>query len=225
MLLLAALLLPGNAASVQLGSLSALNSAFAIGQLVVGGGQPVDDLREVRALLDEVVAADPDPSARRSAGKVRYHAGRIAEPAGRLRERPNPSPRRRSPRRCPDSCRIGPTRPPPCSRQSSHSLPTHPRQIPTGAHMKLSIFFKEVERHAPAEKSLQRCADKINKLLKSFDPDLVQLHCVFFHGPENQGIRPRLESHASDGHGCTPPTKANISPPSASPPSPNLKSR
>ena len=45
--------------------------------------------------------------------------------------------------------------------------------------MKLSIFFKEVERHAPAEKSLQRCADKLNKLLKSFDPDLVQLHCVF----------------------------------------------
>jgi len=45
--------------------------------------------------------------------------------------------------------------------------------------MKLSIVFKEVERHAPAEKSLQRCADKLNKLLKSFDPDLVQLHCVF----------------------------------------------
>jgi len=45
--------------------------------------------------------------------------------------------------------------------------------------MKLSIVFKEVERHAPAEKSLQRCAEKLNKLLKSLDPDLVQLHCVF----------------------------------------------
>lgn len=45
--------------------------------------------------------------------------------------------------------------------------------------MKLSIVFKEVERHAPAEKSVQRCTEKLSKLLKSFDPDLVQLHCVF----------------------------------------------
>lgn len=45
--------------------------------------------------------------------------------------------------------------------------------------MKISIVFKEVERHAPAEKSLQRCVEKLNKLLKTYDPDLVQLHCVF----------------------------------------------
>jgi len=54
-----------------------------------------------------------------------------------------------------------------------------PRSISTGAHMKLSIVFKNVERHNPAEKQLQQCADKLSKLLKSYDPDLVQLHCVF----------------------------------------------
>ncbi len=52
--------------------------------------------------------------------------------------------------------------------------------------MKLSIVFKEVERHAPAEKSLQRCAEKLSKLLKSFDPDLVQLHCVFSTVPRTK---------------------------------------
>jgi ribosome-associated translation inhibitor RaiA len=45
--------------------------------------------------------------------------------------------------------------------------------------MKLSIVFKEVERHAPAEKELKRCSEKLSRLLKTYDPDLVQLHCVF----------------------------------------------
>jgi ribosome-associated translation inhibitor RaiA len=45
--------------------------------------------------------------------------------------------------------------------------------------MKLSIVFKNVERHNPAEKELHHCVEKLSKLLKTFDPDLVQLHCVF----------------------------------------------
>jgi ribosomal subunit interface protein len=45
--------------------------------------------------------------------------------------------------------------------------------------MKLSIVFKDVERHAPAEKELKRCSEKLSRLLKTYDPDLVQLHCVF----------------------------------------------
>lgn len=52
--------------------------------------------------------------------------------------------------------------------------------------MKLSIVFKEVERHAPAEKALQRCVGKLSKLLRSFDPDLVQLHCVFSTVPRTK---------------------------------------
>ncbi|HLK05699.1 MAG TPA: HPF/RaiA family ribosome-associated protein [Candidatus Acidoferrum sp.] len=52
--------------------------------------------------------------------------------------------------------------------------------------MKISIVFREVERHAPAEKALQRCAEKLSKLLKSFDPDLVQLHCVFSTVPRTK---------------------------------------
>ena len=45
--------------------------------------------------------------------------------------------------------------------------------------MKLSIVFKNVERHNPAEKELKHCSAKLDRLLKNFDPDLVQLHCVF----------------------------------------------
>lgn len=45
--------------------------------------------------------------------------------------------------------------------------------------MKLSIVFKEVEKHTTAETEVNRCAAKLSKLLKNYDPDLVQLHCVF----------------------------------------------
>lgn len=71
MLLLAVLLIPGNAASVQLGTLAGLDAAFAISRLVMGGGQAVADLREVRELLDEVCAARPgDPRAVKMAAFV-----------------------------------------------------------------------------------------------------------------------------------------------------------
>jgi ribosome-associated translation inhibitor RaiA len=66
-----------------------------------------------------------------------------------------------------------------CGAVPQFALFSFPRPISTGAHMKLSIVFKNVERHNPAEKQLQQCADKLSKLLKNYDPDLVQLHCVF----------------------------------------------
>ena len=52
--------------------------------------------------------------------------------------------------------------------------------------MKLSIVFKEVEKHAPAEAEVQRYTGKLARLLKTHDPDLVQLHCVF-------SVMPRTE--------------------------------
>ena len=45
--------------------------------------------------------------------------------------------------------------------------------------MKLSISYKNVEPHKPAEKQLEKYASKINRLLRSYEPDLVQLHGVF----------------------------------------------
>jgi len=55
--------------------------------------------------------------------------------------------------------------------------------------MKLSVSYKEVERHNPIEKELDRAVAKLNKLLKSYEPDLVQMHAVFSKVP-------RTEHHA-----------------------------
>jgi len=59
-LLLALMLLPGNAASIQLGTLASLNAAMMVGQMVMGGGQAIVDLREARELLVEARNARPD---------------------------------------------------------------------------------------------------------------------------------------------------------------------
>jgi ribosomal subunit interface protein len=45
--------------------------------------------------------------------------------------------------------------------------------------MKLSISYKRVESQESVEKDVRRHVDKLNKLLKSYSPDLVQLHGVF----------------------------------------------
>jgi ribosome-associated translation inhibitor RaiA len=55
--------------------------------------------------------------------------------------------------------------------------------------MKLSVSFKDVERHNPIEKEVERAVAKLNTLLKSYEPDLVQLHAVFSKVP-------RTEEHA-----------------------------
>lgn len=52
--------------------------------------------------------------------------------------------------------------------------------------MKLSISYKHVDAHEDAEKQIQRHIAKISRLLKSYEPDLVQLHGVFSKNPHNQ---------------------------------------
>jgi len=54
--------------------------------------------------------------------------------------------------------------------------------------MKLSIVFKGVEKHVAAEAEVKRCGEKLEKFLKSFEPDLVQLHCVFSMVPRTEEI-------------------------------------
>src|ERR1700736_4283958 len=45
--------------------------------------------------------------------------------------------------------------------------------------MKLSISYKHVDAHEAIEKDVDRHVAKLNKLLKAYAPDLVQLHGVF----------------------------------------------
>ena len=45
--------------------------------------------------------------------------------------------------------------------------------------MKLSISYKHVESQKPVEAEVERHVKKLNKLLQSYDPDLVQLHGAF----------------------------------------------
>jgi ribosomal subunit interface protein len=54
--------------------------------------------------------------------------------------------------------------------------------------MKLSINYKHVESHKPVEVEVERHVSKLQKLLKSYSPDLVQLHGGFSVNPRTQDI-------------------------------------
>jgi ribosomal subunit interface protein len=55
-----------------------------------------------------------------------------------------------------------------------------------GAYMKTSISYKHVDAHDAVEKQNERHIEKLSRLLKSYEPDLVQLHGVFSKNPHNQ---------------------------------------
>jgi ribosomal subunit interface protein len=52
--------------------------------------------------------------------------------------------------------------------------------------MKLSITYKHVDSHEAAENETSRSLRKLTRLLKTYEPDLVQLHGVFSKNPHNQ---------------------------------------
>jgi ribosome-associated translation inhibitor RaiA len=52
--------------------------------------------------------------------------------------------------------------------------------------MKISISYKHVDAHATVEKQCERHIAKLSRLLKSYEPDLVQLHGVFSKNSHNQ---------------------------------------
>jgi len=54
--------------------------------------------------------------------------------------------------------------------------------------MKLSINYKHVESHKPVEVEVTRHVAKLQKLLKSYSPDLVQLHGGFSVNPRTHDI-------------------------------------
>ncbi len=49
--------------------------------------------------------------------------------------------------------------------------------------MKLSFNYKHVESHKPIEGEVARHVGKLEKLLQSYSPDLIQLHGVFSKTP------------------------------------------
>jgi ribosome-associated translation inhibitor RaiA len=55
--------------------------------------------------------------------------------------------------------------------------------------MKLSISYKHVASHAELEKHMDRHVKKLDKFLKAYEPDLVQLHGVF-------AVNPHKEEHS-----------------------------
>jgi ribosomal subunit interface protein len=50
---------------------------------------------------------------------------------------------------------------------------------PTGAIMNVSISYKHVEEQQPVAVEVMRRLDKLNRLLKSYQPDMIQLKGVF----------------------------------------------
>jgi ribosome-associated translation inhibitor RaiA len=70
-----------------------------------------------------------------------------------------------------------------CGAISRTLFPSSFSAFPTGAHMKLSISYKHVESHRPVEAEVERHVSKLGKLLRSYAPDLVQLHGAFSKTP------------------------------------------
>ena len=58
------------------------------------------------------------------------------------------------------------------------SLP-EPAPNPTGATMNISISYKHVVEQKPVTVEVTRRLDKLNRLLKSYQPDMIQLKGVF----------------------------------------------
>ena len=54
--------------------------------------------------------------------------------------------------------------------------------------MKLSINYKHVDSHKPVEVEVERHVGKLQKLLKSYSPDLIQLHGGFSVNPRTQEV-------------------------------------
>ncbi len=70
-----------------------------------------------------------------------------------------------------------------CAARSRTPSPSSFSAFPTGAQMKLSINYKHVESHKPVESEVERHVSKLEKLLQSYSPDLVQLHGAFSKTP------------------------------------------
>src|ERR1700752_2949209 len=72
-----------------------------------------------------------------------------------------------------------------CAAAIESASPAILPNTPVGAFMKISISYKHVDAHQTAEAAASRSIRKLTPLLKSYAPDLVQLHGVFSRNPHN----------------------------------------
>ena len=73
-----------------------------------------------------------------------------------------------------------------CGAQRKSALPFLQEIQPTGAFMKFSISYKHVEAHEAVETDTAHAVEKLSRLLKFYEPDLVQLHGVFSQNPHKE---------------------------------------
>src|ERR1700730_6337490 len=90
--------------------------------------------------------------------------------------------------------------------------------------MKLSISYKHVESQEPVEKDVDRHIQKLNKFLKLYAPDLVQLHGVFAENGRKREYSCTLNLSCPPGP-CTPRPPAKMCAPVAKKLSANWKPR
>lgn len=70
----------------------------------------------------------------------------------------------------------------PSTPQCEQARNSHTVRLPvktTGEPMKLSISYKHVESQQAVENEVERHVEKLNKFLKCYQPDLLQLHGAF----------------------------------------------
>jgi len=74
--------------------------------------------------------------------------------------------------------------------QTLRRSPSSIREIPTGAIMNVSFSYRHVDSQQVVAAEVTRRLDKLGKLLKSYQPDLIQLHGVFSknHRTEEQTL-------------------------------------
>jgi ribosome-associated translation inhibitor RaiA len=75
-----------------------------------------------------------------------------------------------------------------CTATGGTGFPSFFSDFPTGVDMKLSISYKNVESHKPVEVEVERQVRKLEKLLKSYSPDLLQMHGAFTKNPRTDEI-------------------------------------
>jgi ribosomal subunit interface protein len=66
-----------------------------------------------------------------------------------------------------------------CGAESLRRFPTSIRSSPTGATMNVSISYRHVDSQQAVALEVTRRLDKLGRLLKSYQPDLVQIKGVF----------------------------------------------
>lgn len=73
-----------------------------------------------------------------------------------------------------------------CGAETLRRVPTLRPICPTGATMNVSISYKHIDSQQAVAMEVTRRLDKLGRLLKSYQPDLVQIKGVFSKNPRTE---------------------------------------